>query len=119
VPAAWPSTLPPTFESDGYQETEPDVLSEDVMEVGPPKVRRRTTAAPAELSGSILCDQAQLATFKSFLRTTLAGGALPFSGFTHPSDQTSIPAARFKKGTVTYAARNPYVQIAFTLYVLP
>lgn len=114
----WPATLPPTFDSEGLSVEEPDVLVESQPELGPPIVRRRTTAAPEVLTGMIICDSAQVAAFKSFLRTDTMGGALAFGGFTHPVDQTVIPSAAFKKGSVSYAARNPYVDVHFALYVL-
>lgn len=117
--ATWPATLPPTFDSEGLEVQEPDVLIESQPELGPPIVRRRTTAAPERIAGTIILDQTQTAAFKAFLRTTLMGGALPFDGFTHPVDRTPIPKAAIVTGSVRYGVRNPYATVQFTLLVLP
>lgn len=76
----WPESLPPSFMLDGLSGEEPDVTIREDMDVGPTKVRPRYTAASEPISGQILLqDETQLATLRSFYRTTLIRGSLPFN----------------------------------------
>ena len=74
----WPATLPQRMDVDGYQESLGDGRLRSQSDAGPAKVRRRFSAVPRPLSVSTELTSAQLATFKTFVVTTLAGGTLPF-----------------------------------------
>jgi hypothetical protein len=83
MPSSWPATLPQKIEASGYAETDNTVLVRSSMDVGPAKVRRRTTAKVTNITGSISCTKTQVATLQTFYDTTLEGGALEFT-WTHP-----------------------------------
>ena len=53
------------------------------MGVGPPKVRRRTTANVRPIQGKIVMTTTELAAFDTFFTSTLASGSLTFN-FDHP-----------------------------------
>ncbi len=74
----WPETLPQFVEVEGHSETMPDTLLRTEMDVGPAKVRRRSTAAVRPVAVSIQCDADQIATLDAFVRDDLRDGALPF-----------------------------------------
>jgi len=83
--ATWPSgigflTHMPSLRYDG---PEGDVAAFG-PDVGPPKLRRRTTAAYRRLSGATpILTATERATFLAFWETDLAGGVLDFTA-THP-----------------------------------
>lgn len=77
------------------------MLLETPMDAGPPKVRRRFTAAPTPLTGSMTVDVAQLAIFQTFIRDTLLGGAVPFD-WVRPSTSDAC-VMQFKKKGVQYS----------------
>jgi len=74
----WPASLPQRLLIKSYSESPADVLLRTSMDFGPAKVRRRGTAGPRPVSGSIIVTAAELATFKTFFNTTLLGGSLRF-----------------------------------------
>lgn len=79
----WPGTLPPRLLVSNYQEQPPDIVLRTEMDVGPPKLRRRTTAGIRPVIGRIFCTKAQVATLDTFYVTTCASGSLSFD-WTHP-----------------------------------
>lgn len=79
----WPASLPQILEIDGYDEAFPNAMLRTAMETGPAKRRRRFTAAPAPIKGTLTLTVAQRATLKSFFETDLQMGALSFD-WTHP-----------------------------------
>lgn len=95
--AGWPASLPQTLDTDGFTETVGATCLRTSMDVGPAKVRRRTTAEVRTVSGSLIFDAAQLETFDTFYAVTLSGGALPFTfagargGVTHTYRVTAEP----------------------------
>src|SRR4051812_40548692 len=114
----WPSSLP-EFERDTYSFTPAENLIESQTEVGPPMVRRRTTANVASVTASILCDQTQFATFRTFFTTTLAGGVFSFTRAL-PHDPTTTVTLRFKaKGAWSPSVTSAYVRVQMQLWVLP
>lgn len=74
----WPVSLPQKPLRDGYQEVEADTNVRTPMDTGPAKVRRRFTAGPRPFTCTFEFTGAQLATFKTFVRTTLLNGSLAF-----------------------------------------
>lgn len=85
----WPGTLPTRLQVQGYSE---DLTGDgrvvSPMDAGPAKVRTRSLAT-ALLQGTMFMTTAQVATLKTFERTTLLRGTLPFT-FYDPADQSSI-----------------------------
>jgi hypothetical protein len=76
---AWPGTLPQELQVNGFSESIADGLIETQPDIGPPMTRRRTSAAVRPISGQMIVTKAQLATLRTFVNTTLAGGSLPFT----------------------------------------
>lgn len=76
---AWPGTLPQKLLRDGFAEESPDNLIVSDMSVGPAKVRRRTTAAVRMIRGTLHMTSAQVSTFRTFVKTTIADRSQPFT----------------------------------------
>ncbi len=76
--AAWPATLPQIPLHAGLTQSGKANLLRSVMEMGPDKVRRRTTAAVRPMAVSFVLTQAQKATFETFVESTLGGGVERF-----------------------------------------
>lgn len=73
----WPASLPQKPLNDPYQEQAPWSVIQAPVE-GPPKSRRRYTAAPKPVEVQFLMTQAQLDTFEAFLDADLKGGSLTY-----------------------------------------
>ncbi len=114
---AWPTSLP-AFDAQGFQESAPDNLLRTQMDAGPDKVRRRYTAAARGLQGTILLDETQYATFKTFHGTDLADGALPFT-MTNPYGGGTA-TYRFTGGwSASLVGGGQYVSVSLPLEKLP
>lgn len=85
---AWPATLPQYLLADGYSEAKGDGRLRSQPDIGPAKVRRRTSAMPGPLRGRMKMSGAQRAILDAFVETTLANGVLPF---TFPDPLTRAP----------------------------
>lgn len=81
--ALWPATLPQALQVSDLEETFPDMLLRSEVDAGPAIVRRRFTAAPQPIAGSLKMTRAQLALFYSFYVDTIGGGSLAFE-WKHP-----------------------------------
>ena len=81
--AAWPSDLPQKPLVQGFSETPPNLLTRSPMDVGPAKVRRRSTAGVTVLQCVFRLTTTQRASLLTFWQTTLAGGSLSYT-WTHP-----------------------------------
>jgi len=84
----WPATVPTDIHVGSFREELPDNLLRTSMDVGPDKLRRRTTANIRPWTGSIIMTKSQLATFDTFYVSTLASGSLTFT-FAHPRTAAS------------------------------
>jgi hypothetical protein len=82
--ATWPVSLPTNFLKNSLKEGPPDNIIWQEMDYGPPKTRKRGSAAIETFSGSMYMTTAQVATFYTFFNTTLNSGADEFDGFDHP-----------------------------------
>lgn len=74
----WPGTLPQDVLLDGYSYQPGNSLAATDMDVGPPKVRRRSTSAPAAEQWAMVLTYAQKVEFEAFFAEQLAQGALTF-----------------------------------------
>ncbi|MBE1208104.1 hypothetical protein [Aminobacter carboxidus] len=84
----WPATLPQYLLADGYSEAQGDGRLRTQPDVGPPKVRLRSSAMPGPLQGRMMMSGAQRAILDNFVKTTLIKGTLPF---TFPDPLTRDP----------------------------
>lgn len=79
----WPATLPQEPKLAGHSEQPPKLTVRTEMDVGPAKVRRRTSAGVRNFSMSIVMTRAQCALLDEFFLDSAQGGALAFQ-WTHP-----------------------------------
>jgi len=78
MPEVWPATLPTKFNETDYTEGVANNLLRSQMDYGPAKIRRRTSANPRPVSGSMQMTNEQLEDLITFVDTTTLGGSLPF-----------------------------------------
>lgn len=83
--ATWPNTLPQQLLTADFQDTEPDLVVQEQMDLGPPILRRRATANLRPFSGCMKLTPAQKVTLRAFYRTYCA------SEFTFPDPDSSTP----------------------------
>ena len=117
--AAWPVTLPPYPLQDGYSAGEPNGLISSPRDQGPPKVRRRHTAAVTPVQCSWKLSEAQKATLRAFVRDDLSGGALPFE-WPNPESPGNTCMARFNPERLpTYAPAGARWLATAEVWILP
>lgn len=86
--AVWPSSI--VIGREGYKETPPDRVVRNKMDIGPDKIRKRTSYGVRKLSLNLTLTTALLATFNDFY---LANDSV---SFTFPDPRTgSNVTARF------------------------
>jgi hypothetical protein len=73
----WPTTLP-DLQLLGLTEQRQEARLRSQMDAGPPKMRRRFTAAVVQYQIPVIFTGAQKQTFDAFYKTTLLEGSLPF-----------------------------------------
>lgn len=121
VNPTWPASLPDHLEAGSYRESPPDLTIRTNMEVGPPAVRRRSTAGVRPIQGTLAAlTPAQVATLDDFYANTLASGAIRFD-WVNPRTQAAVtmrmtdpPEYRARQ-----AARGTRYDAALKLEVLP
>lgn len=81
--AAWPGTLPENIWKPGYRETPRPSFIRSRVDVGPAKVRRRTTIDITDFVVELRMTAAQTELLDTFYTTTLIGGTQPFTWVHH------------------------------------
>lgn len=81
--SAWPATIPQCPILNGLAEQRQRNVASFPPDVGPPKLRRRSTAAAVQTTVVFKMSNAELVDFNTFYETTLADGTLPFT-WDHP-----------------------------------
>lgn len=76
--ATWPGSLPQTPLPDNFNEALADNAVRFKPDVGPPKTRRRGTAAETPMQVTFYMHANQRADLTTFFRDTLLSGTLPF-----------------------------------------
>lgn len=79
----WPGSLPTLPLTQGNKESAPNLSIRTQVDVGPVKMRKRSTAGAWSFSASMILTNTQLGTFITFWQTTLSGGSDTFE-WTHP-----------------------------------
>lgn len=74
----WPATLPQSPLLDGYSEKTKDNTLRSQNDIGPPKMRPRSTAYTEDISLRFILTYSQKADLDTFYKTTLRGGALTY-----------------------------------------
>jgi len=114
----WPSTLPQDFLVDGYSEGIADVRLRSQMDVGPAKVRRRSSAGVRPLSGNMNLTGEQLSALETFINVTTQGGTLAFT-FPDPRSDGDL-LCRFSENMPTWTIVGPNIySVSLQLEVLP
>lgn len=114
---AFPVTLPQNLLISGYSQGLANNLITSQPDVGPAKIRRRTTSNVRPLKGSMTLTKTQLATLISFYEDDLIGGSLRFS-WTDPVDDSAIEA-RFVSSPSWTAQSTELFSVNIDLEILP
>ena len=115
--AAWDATLPALNHTQGYEEQLGEATIRTSMETGADKTRTSPTAKPDTIPFEQILTTAQVATFKTFFRTTTKGGALAFTS-THPQEQVSKSFRFVGAPRIRHLGGSLYLS-SFQLEVLP
>lgn len=115
----WPTTnnFPQKLLRESLRESFANNVVRTPMDIGPPKVRRVTTANPRPISGKQLLTFTQAADLATFYNTTLANGSLSFT-WVEPRSGTSC-TMRFVSPPVLYSAGGVKVWVDYELEILP
>lgn len=81
--AHWPPDLPDRPDQQGYSEKTPNTRIEGNTEIGPPKIRRFSTAALTKMEVSYMLTLLETEILLTFFNDDIGGGSLVFMGF-HP-----------------------------------
>lgn len=117
----WPADLPQKPLIDGYSESPQSQVLRSSMDAGPPKTRRRFTAATRAIPVNFTLSNAQLATFESFFEADIQGGSLPFD---MPHPRTGATVSMLVAGDPPYqltpvGSGNEYWRLSMKLEVQP
>ncbi|KTR07332.1 hypothetical protein NS365_04550 [Aureimonas ureilytica] len=115
--SVWPASLPQCFLLGTTNEAIGDGRIVSSMDVGPAKLRRRSSAMPGALSGRFRFTRAQLAVARDFLEVTLLGGVLPFRFPAQSKDGTVL--VRLKEMPNWMRETGQTYSCELTLEVLP
>jgi len=113
---SWPSSLYGFILKDGFRESPPDNVLRTEMDVGPAKLRRRSTAAVRTFSVDMFFSKAMVATFETFYVTTSKYGSLAFN-YKSPRTETELEH-RFASVPAYIKRDNGYV-VSFKLELMP
>lgn len=114
----WPATLPEYVLADGYTEAAPNNAIRSEMEIGPAKVRRRTTATPTPVTCQIRITPAQRADLLMFFETDTASGSLAWD-WVHPVTRAAAVFRFTAPPSMTATARGTAFIAALELEILP
>ena len=115
--AAWPTSLPSNLNADDYQETRGDGVIRTSMDAGPEFVRRRYSATPTMIRGSLIISNTDVATLDTFYATTTAMGSASFT-WTHPRTGAAVDM-RFMGPPAYQAISNDLYQVSLTFQIDP
>ena len=115
--AVWPASLPQTLLQASYKEMLPRTKIRTEMDAGPPKMRRRYTAAPRPLQATQNLTTTQVTDLKTFHNTTLLGGTLAFD-WTDPIAGGTV-SFRFVSEPEIVPLSGRYYRAAYELEIMP
>lgn len=114
---AWPGSLPQSFLAGSFREQIAERTIRTQMDVGPALVRKRSSAAVIPIAGAMVMTATQLATFKTFVNTTIDGGAETFT-FPDPHDGSDL-TVRLTAMPAISDLSNDLFRVGLDLEVLP
>jgi len=117
MPATWPAGLPQHFDGTSFTEARQQGALRSAMDAGPAKLRRRFTAVPVNIDGTMLVDATQAALLETFHRATLAEGTLAFE-WIHPRTGGAV-TMRFREPPALAFVSGPYWRASLRLEVIP
>lgn len=112
----WPTTLYGLILKEGFQETPPENVLRTEMDVGPAKLRRRSTAAVRKFPVQMFFSVALVAIFETFYVTTSKSGSLVFN---YRSPRTKVLADHRFASVPIYTPRNQGYIVSFQLELMP
>ena len=115
--AVWPATLQQKLNTESFSEKFGETLLRSDMDIGPAKVRRRFTKGVDEISCSINLDFDEYDDFSVFFKTTVNGGATPFT-FIHPISGLTV-SVRFKEPPTISPLGGRKFRVSMLWEVLP
>lgn len=119
--AAWPATVPDTFEASGFAyDSDSGVLRTD-MDSGPAKARRRFTSTTKNMKGTIIMTRSQFQTWETWFQDTIFHGSLSFT-MTDPVHGGSMTVRIVgSKGSKPYSwsQNGVWVSLNLTIEKLP
>lgn len=116
--SAWPSDIPQCPVLGMTEQRQPNIAGFQ-PEVGPPKMRRRSSAVVTVTAVTYRMNVAQLASFNTFYTTTLADGSLPFT-WKHPYTGVVYNWMFDSKQAPTFDRVTPSTfRVSFSLFRLP
>ena len=113
----WPSNLPSCFILGTQSESFGDGRLRSEVDMGPSKVRRRSTAMPGSLSGVLRMTGDHLSTLRAFVQNALIGGTLPFN-FPSPNDGSTL-LVRFASLPSWSRTTGRIFEVSIDLEVMP
>ena len=113
---SWPAALYGLILKEGFQEAPPDNVLRTEMDVGPAKLRRRSTAAVRKFSVQMFFTTTLVATFDTFYVTTSKHGSLAFS---YRAPRTETVADHRFASVPTYIKRDQGYVVSFQLELMP
>lgn len=114
---AWPSGLQERMDQENFSIEKGETVIRTEMDVGPVKVRRRSTRPIDKVNCSILLTAGQYSVFETFFNTTVNGGTTPFD-WVHPITEAAA-VFRFSRPP-QYSNVGPTVfRAVFQLEIMP
>lgn len=117
---SWPEGLPQRFISDSFSTAMADNRLRSEVDVGPAKMRRRSSRAARPMSGSMLMTTSQLNdVLRPFVETDLGQGILPFM-FPDPAGGDPILCRFAADGLPSWTHERPgFWRVSVKFEVLP
>lgn len=113
----WPTNLPLKFDQGTYEERWPSGVVKTKTSIGPGKRRRRFTAVPRYLTGSMTLTPDEAAILESFWYSLTQGGADEFT-WEHPRTGAEI-LCEFEGEIMSTDTEAGDILVTFTVKVLP
>lgn len=117
--ATWPSGLYGCILKDGFQETTPDNVIRSPMDVGPAKIRQRSTSDVRSITLTLFLDKDQLALLEDFYVITTKYGSLQFGMFRPRYRHDAISGQYRFAGAPMYSNFDQGWRVAMKLEELP
>jgi hypothetical protein len=116
---SWPNStqLPQKLLQAGYWEGFPNNVIIANPDVGPPMIRRRSTAAITPFKGQQILTASELANLRTFYNTTLSSGSVQFT-WVHPQTQSAAEIIFLEPPTIVGVIGNKY-RVQYSMGVLP